>query len=264
MGTTKITVRSQGEMEESGKVNWRGDQVSAPSAQGIYQASQVQLDQLGARRVVGDRVFRYAKAGGAVTVGELQRSSLTPDGENNVTQTTAGHHNIGQKTLNLYSSGSVGANAYAEGYVCVVNGTTPGPMYRIKSHADIAATATGTLTLYDPLVTTHTAADEVSVLRNMYLGVSQCLSTGAGPAGVAPVSATTNDYFWLQTWGPCSVLGSTGTGVVVEGGIVRAGATGSVQGVIAEAATGAWPSLGWGMYLGTESQQQTVYLTIAP
>ena len=48
-----ITVRNQGNVDGSGKVNWRGDQVSAPQGgQSIYESSSIQLAQLGARKIV--------------------------------------------------------------------------------------------------------------------------------------------------------------------------------------------------------------------
>lgn len=262
MGTDKITQRSQGEVDDSGKVNWRGDQVSlGQGGQSIYQASQVQLAQLGSRKVVGDRVFRYARAGAAIAQQQLNKAPATADGENNVTQTTCGQHNIGQRTMNLYSALAVDANAYAEGYVMVADGTSVGPMYRIKSHGAISKTATGELTLYDPLVTTHTAADEVSVFRNMYNLVLEFATIGDVPVGVSPVAATTNDYFWMQTWGPCAIAQSTGTGIVAQGGLAFPGVTGAVQ---AATAAGTMPDIGYGMYLGTANIGGAVYLKIAP
>lgn len=264
MGTDKIVVRNQGEVEDSGLVNWRGDQTVVPQGgQGVYQASTVQLARLGSRKVVGDRVYRYARAGagGTISAGQLCQAPDSNAGEISVVQTTAGQHNIGQKTLNLYSSGSVGADEYNEGYVFVCEGTTPGPMYRIKDHGDIAATATGTLTLYDALVTTHTAADQVSVLRNMYNKVVECGATGDVPVGVSPITVTTNDYFWLQTWGPCAIFNSTGTGIVAKGGMAFVGGTGAVQ---PATAAGTSPMVGIGMALATANEESPIFLMIAP
>jgi len=264
MGTDKITIRNQGETEDSGLVNWRGDQVTLPQGgQGVYQASQIQMARLGSRKVVGDRVFRYARAGagGTIAAGNLMQSPDVNAGEVSVVQTTAGQHNIGDRTLNLYSSGSVGSGEYNEGYVFVAEGTSPGPMYRIKNHGDIAATATGTLELYDVLVTTHTAADQVTVLRNMYNKVVEAGATGDVPVGVAPITVTTNDYFWLQTWGPCALMNSTGTGIIAKGGMAFVGGTGAAQ---AATAAGTSCSIGYAMALGTDSEYSPIFLQIAP
>ena len=264
MGTDKIINRNQGEVDNSELVNWRGDQQVIPEGgQGVYQASQFPMARLGSRRVVGDRVFRYAKAGGGggVTAGNLVQAPDENSGEISVVQTTAGHHDIGQRTLNLYSSGSVGSGDYAEGYVFVCSGTSPGPIYRIQSHGDIAATSTGTLKLYDVLVTTHTAADQVTVLRNMYKGVIEFAAVGAVPVGVSPITVTTNDYFWVQTWGPCSVLNSSGAAVVAKGGILFPGTTGAVQ---SATTAGIGPYIGIGMNLGTTLEHGPAFLKIAP
>lgn len=263
MGRDKIVIRNQGEVEDSELVNWRGDQVSTPEGgQGVYQVSRIQMARVGSRRVVGDRVFRYARVGaGGITPGNLCEAPVSVDGECSVTQTTAGHHDIGQKVLNLYSSGSVGSGEYAEGYVFVCEGTTPGPVYRIKSHGDIPTTGTGELTLYDTLVTTHTAADQVTVLRNQYSKVIEFSDVGFVPAGVSPVTATTNDYFWLQTWGPCSVLNSSGAAVVAKGGIVFPATTGAVQ---SATTAGIGPYIGIGMQLGTTLEFGPALLKIAP
>lgn len=61
-----ITVRDQGEVDDCGLVNWRGDQVAVPQGgQSIYKTSSIPLAKFGARKVVGDRVFRYALASGS-------------------------------------------------------------------------------------------------------------------------------------------------------------------------------------------------------
>ena len=265
MGTDKIVQRNQGEVEDSGLVNWRGDQTTVPQGgQGVYQASRIQMARLGSRKVVGDRVFRYAKAGagGTITPGNLMQAPASNAGEVSVVQTTAGQHNIGDKIINLYSSGSVGSGEYAEGYVFVCSGTDPGPLYRIKSHPDIAATATGTLTLYDALITTHTAADQVTVLRNMYNKVVECAALGEFPVGVAPVTCTTNDYFWLQTWGPCAILNSSGAAVVAKGMAAFPATTGAVQS--ATTAGTASEAIGLAMHLGTTLEFGPIFLMIAP
>ena len=200
-----ITTRNQGEVDNSGKVNWRGDQVTlTPGGQSIYKTSTIKLAQLGARKVVGDRVFRYAKAGAAVIAGRLQQTTSAE-----LKETIAGATGtIGDKTFVYSAADTIGANDYAEGYLLCNSGAavTGGNVYRIKSHADISSAGTGTLYLYDPLAVAVTASAEYSVVANIY-GSVQDSTTGAAEhvVGVAPVAATTNDYLWIQTWGPAAV-----------------------------------------------------------
>jgi len=162
-----ITVRNQGEVDDSGKVNWRGDQVTVPQGgQSIYKSSTVQLAQLGSRKVVGDRVFRYARAGLAVTAGKFQKTD-----KGILKETIAGATGtVGDKTFVYSAANTIGANSFAEGYLLCNSGAalTGGNVYRIKSHSDISSAGTGTLTLYDPLVVAVTASAEYSIVGNQY------------------------------------------------------------------------------------------------
>ena len=107
-----ITQRNQGIIDESGKSNWRGDQVAAPQGgQSIYKTSSIPLAQLGSRKVVGDRVFRYAKASAAVLAGRLQQSKA-----DELKETIAGATaTAGDMTMVYSAAVTIGADAYAEG-----------------------------------------------------------------------------------------------------------------------------------------------------
>ena len=73
-----ITAYNQGEVADEGLQNWRGDQATlAPGSQSIYKSSTVKLAALGSRKVVGDRVFRYARAGGAIGAGDMTGINVT-------------------------------------------------------------------------------------------------------------------------------------------------------------------------------------------
>jgi len=164
-----ITGYNQGEVNDSGKVNWRGDQVTVTQGnQSHLQSSTVPLAELGSRLVVGDRIFRYARADGAVAAGDLQKAGAAIAGETSVVQTTAGAQIVGAKTWNYYTATALSANDLAEGTLLVCSGTNPGYQYRIKSHPAIGTTSTGTLTLYDSIAIAANSADQVSVMRNLY------------------------------------------------------------------------------------------------
>lgn len=200
-----ITRRNEGHVDDSGKTNWRGDQVSAPQGgQSIYKTSTIQLAQLGSRKVVGDRVFRYAKCSKVATAGKIQQSKASE-----LKETIAGTVGTkGDMTFVYSAANTIGANSYAEGYLLCNSGAagTGGNVYRIKSHGNISSAGTGTLYLYDPLAVAVTASAEYSIVENAYKAV-QDSTTGAAEValGVAPIAATTNDYFWLQTWGPAAI-----------------------------------------------------------
>ena len=208
-----ITSRNQGQVDDVANINWRGDQISVPQGgQSIYKTSTIQLAQLGSRKVVGDRVFRYAKAGLALKPGDtteyggeiLSSIPIAPS----VTQAA------GLRTITLTAATTIAKNTYAEGYlVCEMGATCSnrGMVYRIKSNAVGSAGVTCVFSLYDPLIYALQTTGTWSVHQNIYMNVGSGKVTQA-PLGVSPVYATTNDYFWLQTWGPATVIGTAAKG----------------------------------------------------
>ena len=253
-----------GAVNDSGKVNWRGDQATAPNAQSIYNSSTVPLAELGSRLVVGDRVFRYAQiAGVASTPGDVMQTNLLA----RIPTTGGGTSPAGGKQFIFYNTGSASTlNQYAEGTLHCVSGTATnmGQMYRIKSHASTADGANVTLTLYDPLLTTENVTDLWAMYRNPYKLVSQVTAgLGAVPiAGVLVCMATTNDYVWLQTWGPCAVKAQTSS---QAGGAMYAAATGAAVGLILTG-TGftAYTPMGMWMTVPVASDRALGWLTLAP
>lgn len=255
-----ITVRNQGLVDDSGKVNWRGDQSVLPQgSQSVYKNSSIQLAELGSRKVVGDRVFRYAKAGGAITAGTV----LENKAETLISVTGGGTAASGGKTFTWYAATAMSKDTYAEGYLVCGSGTAShmGHMYRIKSHAAIAKTTNGTLNLYDPLQLIGDVVDEYCIMQNPYINVQLC-TTGAATlvSGVAPIDCTTNDYFWLQTWGPANVK----CGAAAKADMVMADVTGQCIAFTNSSAGAAQIIVGHTLVDATASEWGLVYLTIAP
>jgi len=211
-----ITTRNQGEVSDEGKVNWRGDQVSLPQGgQSVYKSSTIQLAQLGSRKVVGDRVFRYMKSIGAIKAREgVSQGGSAGTGAGTMITVTAGAGNAGglQITIQNTGAGTCAKNEFAEGYLGVDHGTAHtggtnagGYMYRIKSNPAIAASGSGVFELYDPLVAAVETTDFVVMYQNLYNQVLVATATAQLPVGVCPVNVTAGDYFWGQTWGPAYV-----------------------------------------------------------
>lgn len=255
-----ITGFTQGEVDDSGKVNWRGDQVTVtPGGQSIYKSSSVQLAQLGARKVVGDRVFRYALAAGTIEAGNVAEW-----GGEALKETTAGATGTaGDRTFTWYAATAMSANTYAEGYLMCNSGaaSTAGSMYRIKSHDAIAKTSTGTLYLYDPLAVAITASAEYTVVQNLYKVAVEC-TTGAGHVmiGVSPIRVVSGDYFWLQTWGPAGCKASA----LSAGNEVMGDDTGEAAVYTSAAADAAATPIGQAMQAVSASEYGVVFLRIAP
>lgn len=258
-----ITVRNQGNVSDEGQVNWRGDQVAVtPGDQSIFDSSTVQLAAIGTRKVVGDRVFRYSQSGAApvgipgnIMQSNYQLISATAGGGTAPSQS-------GGKTFIFYFATSTPANAYAEGYIMCQSGTSSnqGQCYKVKSHPAVATTSTGLLTLYEPLVLNANTGDTWTLIDNPYSNLTINTAGTAASAGVCPIAVTTNDFFWLQTWGPCCVK----AGVAVNTGIsVGAGNTGQTAGITV--ITGTVPnSIGYTLQMHTASQYGMIFLQIAP
>ena len=256
-----ITSRYQGNVDDSGQVNWRGDQVSVPQgSQSIYQRSSVQMTELGSRKVVGDRVFRYAKAGGTLVAGEIV------EGQHEVlTAITASATVVeGAKVIGLYGASAISSGTYADGYLLSQSGTAgnTGYTYKIKTNSAVSSAGYGNFTLYDPISHTVDTADEITIIQNPYIKCLQC-TTGDGHfvVGVAPIEATTGDYFWLQTWGPCGMKSAA----AAKGETLVADATGEAVVLDASSAGGdVFTIMGNAMQTMTGSQKGMVWLTIAP
>lgn len=233
-----ITVRNQGEVENSGKVNWRGDQVSVPQGgQSIYKSSSIPLAQLGSRKVVGDRVFRYAKS--METIAAAMIVSQTAHDAKWLKTTIGTDWVVGARTVALYASTNIASDQFAEGYLWVAQGTdaNEGYQYRIKTHASTSDTGDFIATLYDPIAQTADVADKCSFLPNRYRDVIMNDDENNPPVGVAPIAVTTGDYFWLQTWGPCAVqCGSAGVAAI--GVPVMVGSAGMLETTAGEAIIG--------------------------
>jgi hypothetical protein len=254
-----ITSFQSGNVSNEGKVNWRGDQLAAPQGgQSIFESSSVPLAELGTRKVVGDRVFRYAQAGATINAGDVAIYGAA----NIINVTAGGTSPAGGKQFTWYSATGIVADYWAEGYVYAQSGTAAnmGYMYRIKSHPASTVTTNVTLELYDPLVLTLNVTDKYSIVQNPYKGLTQSTAATGVPMGVAPIVVTTGDYFWLQTYGPVDVKCSA---VAAVGDPVCNAATGQVAALATTDGAGN-PIIGMAMQICTNSERGLVFLQIAP
>ncbi len=218
-----ITGVQQGNVgDQMGKVNWYLPSGGvSPGGQSINESSSVQLADLGQRLIVGDRVFRYAQIGGVASIpGDvLQFPATSVAGFCELLATGGNTDASAGKTFTFYCATSHAADFFAEGYIISQSGTAAnlGQMYRIKTHASVSDTANCTLTLYDALQKAVNVTDKWSIYRNPYKLVTQNTAGTTATAGVLSCPATTNDYVWIQTWGPCAIKSQTAVGGAVVG-----------------------------------------------
>lgn len=255
--------------ERMGKVNWHlGSGAVPPGGQSINESSSVQLADLGQRLVVGDRVFRYAQLGAVASIpGDvLQFPASSVKGFCELLATGGNTDASGGKTFTFYCATSHAADFFAEGYIISQSGTAAnlGQVYRIKTHASVSDTANVTLSLYDALQKQNNVTDKWSIYANPYKLVTQNTAATVAVAGVLACPATTNDYVWIQTWGPCAIKSQTAAAGF--GNQIGAAATGAAVGFIATG-TGGNPVMPIGSLLyaaPTASERSMAFLTIAP
>jgi hypothetical protein len=180
---------------------------------------------LGTRMTLPDgRVYRYAKAGAALTIGRAIGAAAhitTLDSDVVVMEArTTAQWDDGDHTIRIATTGSTSSTAlnivadqFNDGYIWVNDEAGEGQIFQVKDHGGETATgSTGGLDIevYDEdiLSIALTTATQVGLLKNLYHNVVvHTGTTGGGPVvGVAPVAVDSGDYCWLQTWGPCPVM----------------------------------------------------------
>ena len=231
-----------------------------------YTESASQLFPLGTELIYGDRVYRYAQAGGvALTPGTVLQSKVAVGAHHtscNMTDTVAS----GSYTVSIETAGDtdITLNQYAEGFLWITDGTGEGQCMKIKSNPahDHSVDESIVFTLYDPVVTALAAgaSSEATIQENPFKAVVIAPHAETGDViGVAPRAVQANYYFWAQVKGPCAVLAS-GT-LVIGGPAYRALATANGA-VLAGDLSDANPALGRVIQIGANGEYALIWLTI--
>jgi hypothetical protein len=261
--TADITSINQGNVDPCEQVNWRGDQVSVPQgSQSVFDSASVKLADLGSRKVVGDRVYRYALAAGTIPAGDAVEADLTL--QYDVAATAGAIAPIGAKSVSVFCiTATIAKNAFADGYLFVESGTAAGMgiSYKVKSNSAATTGGTSTVVLYDPIKVAIPVADKIGVQTNIYSKCVQC-TTGLAHnvVGVTPVVVASGEYFWLQTYGPCAAKGGT----LTKAGPIHAAATGAVAVDVTSTAAEYQPVIGEALMACTASHGGLIFLKIAP
>ena len=175
---------------------------SMPIDQTIYEESVTQKADLGQILVVGDRTFRYAKAGAALVAGDLAGMALPISAHSECT--VAANAAIGATELTIdLGAGALTVNELAEGTLVFNKAEGIGTSYQIASHALSAGSAELTITLSDPLtIAAVIDSSEVCLYKNRYADVIEMPANHAGVCvGSSTIAVQDNYYFWLLTEG---------------------------------------------------------------
>jgi len=256
-----------------------------------YNQSSSQQHPLGTRGYTRDgRVFRYAQAGAALTVGRLCQCRAPSSWSDDMVFKQAYTSGTTQVVV-LVACASTGAKSsdgttdyYKEGFLFVNDGSGEGMYVPIKYQGgwstDSTANHYSTVHFQDgaELTTAVSSGTECGFVLNPYKKVAMHPKTQTSiPIGVTPRAVTNAYYFWLQTWGPAAVrfggtcyvsrlafpdLGTNTGYVTIESsdwGVVGSSFT-SEPGLIH---SGLNP-VGTIMEVGTSGETGIVFLNIAP
>lgn len=200
----------------------------APIPQGIYETSSTAKGRVGTKRVLGDAVFRYCKAGAAdLGIGMLAVQATPAANHQNVAVAAAVSADAQTVTVTLGATAAT-LNQYADGTLVVSDSTGEGTSYRIQSNPAADASATLTLTLYDKVHTALDTTSECCLIPNPWVGTVITQTDQAdNPAGTPLVAVTATYYYWSLTAGVGPALADE---TVSQGALVTIGT--SVQGAV--------------------------------
>ncbi len=187
-------------------------------AQPLFSSSATQYHELGFKATAQGRIFRYVKAGALLVTGNALQSAVEDVDHDDITcRATA----IGATQLLITTgsgSGNLDENEYADGYAVIDTTAGLGFTYHIQSHAAIAATTNGALTLVDG-ETVQVALDtnsRITLVQNPFKNVIQMpastLTNRMAGGCVYPIAS--GEFGWVQTGGPGAALisGTPGAG----------------------------------------------------
>jgi len=187
-----------------------GERLDGRPKQGIYEASDHQNYVLGSRLQLGDRVFRYAKAGGTLNCDLL----AVPGYEQLVAFTTIAANAVAgassvvidvAATDGPNGDGEIAANLLAGGYLVVFPGSNNSFVRGIVTNTAVpAGGGEMTLRLSEPIPVALTADTmHGECMASPYLDILTGNYPQRGKVGVPTVAATDGQFLWIQTWGPC-------------------------------------------------------------
>lgn len=199
---------------------------------------------LGTRGYTSDgRIFRYARAGEALTAGLVLQAPGEHTNHQNLTPSAAA---VGATSVTLTLGATAATeNLYAEGYLVVTATAGNGIYYRIKGHPAADSSGSLTLQLSDPVKVAITASSKIDLVKNPYSKVVVFPYTGftSAPIGVACIAMTSGYYGWIQTGGP-GMVKADDTNITVGAKLVTSNATNGCVENCADGAESALPYIG--------------------
>jgi hypothetical protein len=198
----------------------------------IFTPDTTQKYPLGTKFVSGIRVYYYCKAYGDVdpewgcykakktnTVAVAPTQSTTIDPETGLAAGVIGSYEVTvtiDTEIGHLATGVLSKDELAGGFIVIGNGTSQHPqMAMIVSHPALTTTG-GSLTLRLDMklgVAVTAATTTIELMESPFIDVKADGSGGDYVTfiGQPACSASTGEYFWCQTWGPCWITSDGNT-----------------------------------------------------
>jgi hypothetical protein len=170
----------------------------------LFKESSVQQHKLGEKgETVDGRIFRYAQAGEAITIGRITQSPAIDTAT--ITMAVSAVAAIGATSITFTHGATTStANEYAEGFATISYGTGIGQTLKVKDHAAYTSAQAGAVVnLEDPLIVALDTTSKLDLAHNPWNGVLMDTSQVTCPTGVSLIGMTSTYYGWLQTKGIC-------------------------------------------------------------
>ena len=239
----------------------------------LYTESPTQKFPLGMRVGMSNgTVWRYCHAAEALTRNAVLSSAK--ESAHHAKDLVLGSGNtaayggaVGDYSVKIKTSGvAITANYFQGGqYVITSHSLSLNSTQNlwIKGHAAAASDTVLTLDLENPLEFTVDSQSKGMLIQNPFANVIEYDTIGESyPVGLAPMTITTEYYFWAQTWGPTAGISSAappGKGAAITAGSTTGGVITSGVNITH------YPIIGFGgNTAGTDSQMLPFFLTIMP
>jgi len=192
-----------------------------PTEADIVTESAVQKYPIGTQLRKGDKLYRYCKAGEAMTtIGFMKGNYFQCPGKagnsaNSGYEAAAYAAIVAGQTYFDITDTAAAKNENEQAYAVWYDDTTQVKFEDYVVIGNDASTGVYTRNYIAPpgFKVAHAAAIQVSIYRNPYMGIRQKATCGSyGSAlGWAKFSITSGCYFWLQTAGPISGITGAST-----------------------------------------------------
>ena len=180
---------------------------------------------LGTKGLMPDgRVFRYSKAGEAITAGLMCQTPLAI-ANHDMDLVTAAAAAGATSIVSTLGGTAVTKDQYKGGTLYVNDGAGEGQTFRIATHAAVSSSGDFTVPFEgkQTVKTALTASSLTGIKANPYNGTLLYNTTPDGiPTGFSPTDVASGAYFWQQTYGDAAILVN---GTVVLGQCVVPGTT---------------------------------------